>query len=177
VPVVRASSVAEDRWEFHLIAREGASDLPPRPRLAEAVRRNAPSRGKEVKTALIVEDDPCLLDLVARAVVARGFRVLRSSDGQRGLDLVTRHHPDLIILDLMVPDFDGIQIVERVRANPRTNRIPILIHTGAVLTGNEHQRLASQVQAITSKTEPHRLLAHVEQFDSCGEPAPMERGI
>jgi CheY-like chemotaxis protein len=75
----------------------------------------------------------------------------------------------VIVLDFNMPEFDGIQIVEQLRAHPRTRDIPILIQTGTVLNEEERQRLAGHVQAITSKTERGSLLAELERLDSAGD--------
>ena len=74
-----------------------------------------------------------------------------------------------------MPDLDGIQVVEQLRADPRTKNIPILINTGTVLTEGERQRLAGHVQAITAKTERDSLLAELERLETINE-TPVEIG-
>jgi CheY-like chemotaxis protein len=80
--------------------------------------------------------------------------------------LATSYHPDVIILDFTMPEFDGAKVVEQLRAHPRTKDIPILIQTGTVLNEEERQRLAGHVQAITYKTERGSLLAELERLDA-----------
>ena len=70
----------------------------------------------------------------------------------------------MIILDLVMPDCSGAQVVEQLRARPDTKSIPILIHTGTVLSDQERQHLAAQVQSITSKTAPQSLLADLDRL-------------
>ena len=136
-----------------------------RPRLVDAVRRTGASSGKEVKTVLIIEDEPALLELLAKTLLFKGFQVLPASNGRSGIEFATGSHPDVIILDLTMPDCSGIQVVENLRARPETKSIPILIHTGTVLSEPERQQLAAHVQSITSKTEPQSLLAKLEHLD------------
>jgi CheY-like chemotaxis protein len=70
-----------------------------------------------------------------------------------------------------MPDFDGIQIVEQLRAHPRTKNIPILINTGTVLSEEDRQRLAGHVQSITSKTERESLLTELERLGALSDEA------
>ena len=77
----------------------------------------------------------------------------------------------MIILDLTLPDCSGIHVVESLRARPDTQSIPILIHTGTVLSEPERQHLAAHVQSITSKTEPHSLLVNLEHLDEASAQA------
>jgi len=65
-----------------------------------------------------------------------------------------------------MPGIDGFQVIERLRANPETKKIPVVIHTGVALTHDERQRLAHQVQSITCKTEPRTLLEAVDRVEA-----------
>jgi CheY-like chemotaxis protein len=94
----------------------------------------------------------------------KGFDVLRASGGCQALQFVTERLPDIVVLDLFMPDVDGFQVIESLRADAQTKSIPILIHTGVVLTDEERQRLAEHVDLITSKTEPTALFAEVERL-------------
>jgi len=135
------------------------------PRLADALRHTGPSGGKEVKTVLVVDDEPALLELLTRTLLFRGFHVLNALDGKKGFELANTVLPDAIVLDLSLPEFNGLEVVERLRAQPRTRSIPILIHTGTVLDEEERQRLAGQVQSICLKTEPGQLVANLERLE------------
>ncbi|MEO6034148.1 MAG: response regulator, partial [Verrucomicrobiota bacterium] len=86
--------------------------------------------------------------------------------GKRGIEFAKTHLPDVIILDLVMPDCNGTEVVESLRADPRTKNIPILIHTGTVLDEDERQHLATQVQSITFKTETDILFANVERLNA-----------
>jgi hypothetical protein len=115
-------------------------------------RRRLPHQlllGKEVRTVLIIEDEPALLELLAKTLVSKGFQVLPAATGRRGIEFAIGTHPDVIILD--------------------TKRIPILLHTGTALNEQERQHLASHVQSVTSKAEPQSLFANLERLQ--GTPA------
>jgi PAS domain S-box-containing protein len=138
-------------------------------RLVDAIRRPDKTTGKELKTILIIDDEPALLELLTKTLLQKGFRVLRASDGRKGVELATSYHPDAIILDFTMPGFDGSKVVEQLRAHPRTKNIPILINTGIVLNEEERQRLAGHVQAITSKAEPGSLLTELERVGALSD--------
>jgi PAS domain S-box-containing protein len=169
IPTVLFSFDAEGKSSFSLFVGARMPEALTRSRLIDAVRRTGASSGKEVKTVLIIEDEPALLELLAKTLLFKGFQVLRAPNGRSGIEFATGSHPDVIILDLTMPDCSGIQVVENLRARAETKNIPILIHTGTALSEPERQNLASHVQSITSKSEPQSLLAKLEQLD--GVPA------
>jgi CheY-like chemotaxis protein len=115
-----------------------------------------------------------LLELLSKTLLFKGFQVLPAPTGRSGIEFATGAHPDVIILDLTLPDRSGIQVVEDLRARPETKNIPILIHTGTVLSEPERQRLAAQVQSITSKTEPQSLLTQLEHLDETPAEAVLQ---
>ena len=135
------------------------------------LRRSGKSIGKELKTILIIDDEPVLLEMLTETLLHEGFRVLQAAHGRIGVELVTTYLPEVIILDLSMPDFDGIQVVGQLRAHPRTKNIPILINTGMVLKEEERQRLAADVQAITSKMEPGSLLTELQRLGALSDEA------
>jgi CheY-like chemotaxis protein len=114
---------------------------------------------------LVIEDEPAFQALLARTLLQKGFQVLQAVTGRTGIEMAANYHPGVIILDLGLPDMDGHEIVERLRAQPQTRSVPILIQTGTLLNEEERQRLAVQVQSITSKMEPDKLFADVERFE------------
>jgi CheY-like chemotaxis protein len=173
IPTVITSMDAEGRPTFRLFTGERTAAAATKSRLTDAVRHTNGSSDKEVKTVLIIEDEPALLELLAKTLVFRGFHVLPAATGRRGIEFAIGAHPDVIILDLSMPDCSGIQVVEQLRARPDTQRIPILIHTGTALNELERQHLASHVQSITSKTEPQSLFANLDRLQ--GTPAETVR--
>ncbi len=161
MPLVIFSTDHDGRPAFRLIAEQRLSS-----RLVDAIQRSGRTVGKELKTVLIIDDDPALRELLTTTLLQEGFRILRAAHGRQAAALAARYHADVIILDLAMPELDGAKVVEQLRAHPKTKDIPILIHTGAVLTEEERQRLAGHVQAITSKTERRSLLTALEHLDS-----------
>ena len=165
LPLVLFSITADGGLGFRLFSDQCAAPQPPWPRLIDAIRQTNRSRGSEVKTVLVVDDEPALSELLAKTLLYKGFQVIQAYDGSKGLELATRCHPDVIVLDLNMPEYDGIQVVERLRNDRTTEKIPVLIHTGIALNEEERQRLAGHVYSITSKTDRESLLADLQRLN------------
>lgn len=78
------------------------------------------------QTVVIVEDDPSIADLVELYLRQAGYRVLQAPTGERGLELVQTHQPDLVVLDIGLPGIDGLEVCRRLRA---TTSVPVLFLT------------------------------------------------
>jgi DNA-binding response OmpR family regulator len=76
---------------------------------------------------LVVDDDPTILDLIAQVLLEEGYDVLTSSDGSAALSVASERLPKLILLDLMMPQMNGWQVVGELKASSRTRAIPILL--------------------------------------------------
>jgi CheY-like chemotaxis protein len=173
IPQVSFSEGENGQVVFSLLDPQGAASGRTTLRLVDAIRRSEKTAGKKLKTVLIIDDEPALLELLTLTLLQEGFKVLRAPDGRKGVELATSCHPDVIILDFTMPEFDGSKVVAQLRANPRTKDIPILIQTGTVLNDEERQRLAGHVQAITYKTEKGSLLAELERLEATGAEAVL----
>jgi PAS domain S-box-containing protein len=171
LPQVFFSECGPGRLTFSLLGKEGMVSARASSRLVDAIRQSDKTAGKELKTILIIDDEPAILELLTKTLLQKGFRVLRAADGRTGVEFATKYLPDVIILDFNMPQFSGTQIVEQLRAHPRTKNIPILINTGTVLNEEERQRLAGHVQSITSKTERENLLSELERLGAMSDQA------
>jgi signal transduction histidine kinase/CheY-like chemotaxis protein len=105
------------------------------------------------KSILIVDDDPNILDLHARLVnsQSQNYRILKALDGREALRLVRQAHPDLVLLDLMMPEMDGFAVLEAMRVEESTRKIPVIVVTGQVLTEEDMLRLNSGVASVLGK--------------------------
>jgi two-component system phosphate regulon response regulator PhoB len=81
------------------------------------------------KTVLVVDDERDLVDILEFNLLREQYRVLTASDGEGALAISEREVPDLILLDLMLPGIGGLEVCRRLRANPRTTHIPIVMLT------------------------------------------------
>jgi CheY-like chemotaxis protein len=110
------------------------------------------SPGRSLKV-LVVDDDPKAVELIAVRILGLASTVLRAYGGQEAIDTARREVPDLIVLDLMMPDVSGFDVVEALRRPPETAGIPILIVTAKELSSEDRNQLNGFVTAIMSKTE------------------------
>lgn len=112
------------------------------------------------ETILVVDDEPTIVEVVALYLMREGFRVLPAYDGQAALDIARAEHPDLMILDIMLPKRSGLEIISRLRAESRT---PIILLTAR---GAEMDRIAGlELGAddyIVKPFSPRELVARVK---------------
>ena len=76
---------------------------------------------------LIVDDDQEMLNLVRHSLEPAGFRVLRTTKSEEGLELALREIPDLLMFDIMMPGIDGFELLRRVRRHPKLAQVPVII--------------------------------------------------
>ena len=84
---------------------------------------------KNQNKILVVEDDIAMREIVVHKLTANGFEVKQAEDGQKGIELAIKEKPDLILLDLMLPEVDGFQVLETIRKNPDPTvaKTPIIV--------------------------------------------------
>ena len=115
---------------------------------------------------LVVDDEEDIPQVVTITLEAHGHDVQSAKDGKKALDMVAKHHPDLIVLDVMMPKMNGLQVVEALHADAETKDIPILMLTATTqyaLKPDEYWRERVGVQDyITKPFEPRDLLNRVE---------------
>ena len=111
-------------------------------------------------SVLIVDDDQRLLKMLRRTLAYEGFDVLTATDGQEGLDQVRTHHPDIIILDWMMPEMEGIETVKVLRTED--NRTMVLMLTARDAIENRVEGLESGADDYLVKPfAPEELVARV----------------
>ncbi|MEJ7577114.1 MAG: diguanylate cyclase [Pyrinomonadaceae bacterium] len=110
---------------------------------------------------LVVDDDPDKRQLLTVALQMAGYEVQTAEDGQEGLDKIAKNQPDLIVTDVMMPVMDGYEMARRVRENPRTRFIPIILQTAARNAAQDQLRgaEAGALGYITDPTDLDLLLA------------------
>ncbi|MGA9532304.1 MAG: pyridoxal-phosphate dependent enzyme [Anaerolineales bacterium] len=129
----------------------GIGQLPevPREGLLAALERLDKRRTSDV---LIVDDHADARRLVRRILQAQGDFIVREADsGSAALEMAQSDCPDLIILDLMMPEMDGFAVIEQLRANERTSQVPLIVITAKNLTGQEKKRLEGQISKLMLK--------------------------
>ena len=118
----------------------------------------------DARTVLYVEDNPTNVLLVERVLARRpAVRLLVATRGDQGLELAGTHHPDLILLDLHLPDMGGDQVLGRLRAEPLTQNIPVVVVSADAMADNiARLRAAGAVDCLTKPFDLAELLAVVD---------------
>jgi diguanylate cyclase (GGDEF)-like protein len=129
---------------------------------------------------LVVDDDPDKLSLLEMALTMAGYEVRTARDGEEGLATIASFQPDLVVSDVMMPRMNGYDLARRIRENPQTKFIPIILQTAAGLRAAD-RRLGSEVGALGYITDPtdldlllsqaRTLLEFKAYLDTCEEDA------
>jgi len=175
IPVVIISIVADNSKGFALGAAAIMQKPISRQELYEALVGLGLfplARGHSLKI-LVVDDDPKAVELIAVRVLGMASSVLRAYGGREGIETAQRELPDLIVLDLMMPDVNGFDLVEALTLRAETARIPILVLTAKHITAEDRKRLNGSVKAIMDKgnLDPARFTSEVRRAMSGRQPA------
>jgi threonine synthase len=121
----------------------------PQEGLLSALNNVTPNRFPRV---LVVDDTPEARRLIRRILQSQGdFEIFEATNGREAIELANQEHPDLIILDLMMPEVDGFAALDELRSKPLTANIPVIVATAKELTVDEKSRLQGQIQSLMMK--------------------------
>jgi len=131
--------------------------------LMRELERIGTSKDKS-QTVLVVDDDPGILELHSRLIEQTGRRAITARNGREALALVEGQMPDLILLDLMMPEMDGFAMLDELRARESTRDIPVIILTARLLSEADLERCNQGVASILGKGifSAEETLGHVE---------------
>jgi two-component system cell cycle response regulator DivK len=117
---------------------------------------------------LVVEDNERNMKLFRDVLQASGFRTLEATTGERAVELVLEHRPDLVLMDIQLPDIDGVQALDRLRADDRFASVPVLALTAQAMEGDRERFLAAGFDGYLSKpVDIAEFVATVKSY--CGE--------
>ncbi|HTD45998.1 MAG TPA: ATP-binding protein [bacterium] len=125
----------------------------------------SPEIARPAQTVLYIEDNLPNLDLIRRLLVHRPeVKLFTATQGRQGLDLAREHHPHLVLLDLHLPDIPGDEILRRLRGDPETRQIPVVVISADATPGQIRRLLAAGAQAyLTKPLNVKKLLALLER--------------
>jgi CheY-like chemotaxis protein len=112
---------------------------------------------------LVIEDDEMNMDMITQRLELRGYRVLGAVDGLDGIDLAREELPDLILMDVNLPEINGLEATRRLKAEPATRHIPVVALTAHAMAGDRDKAL--QAGCDDYETKPvnfQRLLSKIE---------------
>ena len=175
IPVVMLTIVDDKNLGYALGASEYLTKPIDRERLATVLARYR--RGSAEAAVLVVDDDDATRAVLRRALEQQGWQVTEAENGSVALDRVAERRPELVLLDLMMPEMDGFEFLAAFRERDGCRSVPVVVITGKELTEAERQRLNGGVEWIVEKRglDRDRLLAHLRGLVAGRTPAGVEQ--
>jgi DNA-binding response OmpR family regulator len=120
---------------------------------------------EKLKRLVYIEDEPEMIDLVRLILGRRGFDVIGANGGREGLDMVRQQLPDLVLLDLMMPDMDGWDVYQQMKAEENTREIPVIVVTAKAQSIDKvlGLHIAKVDDYISKPFSPQELVESVEK--------------
>ena len=164
IPVVLVTIYDDERLGLALGAVDLLAKSLDKNRLLETLRRLKARRSDKTFRVLIVDDDPLVLENLSDVLRASGFEVITATRGKTGIELAVSTRPDVLILDLIMPDLSGFEVIGELHGDLATRDIPIIVYTAKDVTDEDRSRLMSHVLAIALKSHGRQ-----ELFDHLNE--------
>ena len=117
----------------------------------ETLRKVIKQKERERINILAVDDDPHIADLLRQQLPESEFRLASALDGVAGLEAVEADRPDVILLDIMMPRLDGFGVIQKLRENPSTRELPVIVISVKELTEDESRMLKESVSLVMRK--------------------------
>lgn len=143
-------NVLGEGWSRNVVLPSGkAAEEAPQEGLLAALKSVSLDRYPRIA---IVDDNADVRRLIRRILQSQGnYTLFEATNGHEAVDLAQREHPDLIILDLMMPDMDGFSVLDALQTRPDTTDIPVIVVTAKELTSDEKDRLQGHIQSLMQK--------------------------
>jgi len=149
IPVIIVTMMNDKNLGYALGASEFMTKPVGRERLVSMLDKYVPNR--QANSILVIEDDVTTSEMMTKVLVKEGYRVRRASNGRIALDSMAKEQPEIILLDLMMPEMDGFQFVEELRKQEAWRPIPVIVVTAKHMTGEDRARLNGYVEKIVQK--------------------------
>lgn len=118
-----------------------------------------------MKRILVVEDNETNLYLIRFMLEKSGYEVIEAREGAVGVEMAVKEKPDLVIMDLQLPDIDGLEATKRIRASEADTEIPIIALTSFAMAGDREKALAAGCTGYIEKPiNPDTFIAEIEKF-------------
>ena len=126
---------------------------------SEAIRDNA------AKTVLVVEDNDLNMKLFHDILEAHGYQILQTKNGRDALRLAREHHPDLILMDIQLPEISGLEVTKLIKSDDSLRQIPVVAVTAFAMKGDEEKIREGGCEAYIAKPiSVAHFIATVERF-------------
>ena len=118
-----------------------------------------------MKRVLVIEDNETNMYLIKFMLEKNGYEVIEAREGAVGVELAIKEKPDLIIMDLQLPDIDGLEATKRIRASESDGEIPIIALTSFAMAGDREKALAAGCTGYIEKPiNPETFIAEIEKY-------------
>ncbi len=118
-----------------------------------------------MKRILVVEDNDTNMYLIKFILEKSGYEVIEATEGAVGVELAVKEKPDLVIMDVQLPDIDGLEATKRIRASEADSDIPIVALTSFAMAGDRERALAAGCTGYIEKPiNPDTFIAEIEKF-------------
>jgi CheY-like chemotaxis protein len=149
IPVVMLTIVDDRNLGYTLGASEYLTKPVNRKSLLAVLKKHCPD--VRARSVLVVEDDGTTRDLLGRTLESDGWRVDEAANGLLALEQVRKNRPDVIVLDLMMPEMDGFEFLRELRHQEEYRNLPVVVVTAKTITAEERERLNGQVTQVLQK--------------------------
>ena len=137
----------EDRYILNLSVQSPEAVRP-----AEGLAAALEQLDEQITTIVIIDDNPYDSRLIRRFLKNyKNYRVFEANNSKDGLDLVRQRHPDLVVLDLTMPELDGFAVMDELKGDPRTSKIPVIIVSAKTLSPPERERIRDYAESVWLK--------------------------
>lgn len=172
LPEKSAPKEVESRRVIKPQVKAKIAGVPPTP-----VKKTAPvaavSTGPNEKTILVVEDSPTSRKVISMVLSRQGYNIVEATTGGEGIGHLKSVVPDLVLLDVMLPDMDGYQVLGEIRANTGLKDVPVVMLTGKRGSTDRMKGLASGAnEYLTKPFDPAKLVKVLDRFVKKGTPKP-----
>lgn len=114
---------------------------------------------------LVVDDDERIVDVLSAILARDGYQILSARQGRNALDIIAQEHPDVVVLDVILPDLDGIEVCRLIKQNPKTHFLPVILVTGWAARARQLDGLESGADDFLNKPiDPFELTARVRSL-------------
>ncbi len=115
-----------------------------------------------MKTVLVVEDNRDSMELITFILVKNGYKVIGAETGERGFDIALKVRPDFIILDIQLPDTDGLELVRKIRSSEIDGDIPVIAMTSYAMAGDRERMMAAGFNGYIEKPiDPEKIIGQI----------------
>ena len=132
------------------------------------------TRQEKPKKLLLVDDNDLSLYILRELLDRPWLNLVEAHNGQEALDMIDREQPDAVILDLVMPGMGGFEVLQKLRDQEQTRRLPVIVYTSKLLTGEEKKRLTDLAAGLIAKSDvttslsPESLLSSLAKMDIAG---------